>query len=257
MGRTADEHRNLVHDLDEAIACSLLDVHYQPFFGLREPGLRGFEALARWTHPSRGDVPSSIFVPVAEMSDQIERLGIWVLEEACSAACAWAEPVSVAVNVSPVQLRVAGFTRQVADILSETGLAPKRLELEVTENVLIGDTDGVIAKLQDLKSLGVRVALDDFGTGFSSLSYLRRLPVDKVKIDQFFIRTMLDDKVSDAIVAAIIVIGGLLGVTVTGEGVETAGQLDHLRQAGCDEAQGFFLGAPSPMTADILSAVPS
>ena len=249
MGQTPEDHDSpLARDLDDAISTERLDLHYQPFFALAGRRLRGFEALARWVHPELGDVPSSVFVPIAEQSGQIERLGLWAVEKACRAALSWAEPVTVAVNVSPAQLRREGFASRIGAVLSTTGLEPGRLELEVTENVLIDDIEDIIVKLLELRRIGVRVALDDFGTGFSSLSYLRRLPVDKVKIDQSFVQTVTNDKVSEAIIAAIVTIGRLLNVTITAEGVETEPQLDILRLTGCDEVQGYLFGGPSPTT---------
>ena len=244
--RTVRKCGTLIGDLDEAIAANELHLHFQPFFEISCRRLCGFEALARWTHSPRGEVPSSVFVPLAETSGRIGPLGLWVLEEACAVAQTWTEPLSIAVNLSPVQLREPGFALRVAETLCRTGLAPERLELEVTESVLIEDTEDVLRELRDLRHLGVRIALDDFGTGFSSLSYLRRFRFDKIKIDRSFVQTMCEDKVSEAIVAAVIKIGDLLNVTITGEGVESEQQLGLLQLAGCHQAQGYFLGAPSP-----------
>lgn len=251
MDQAARARRLMLGDLDEAIEEGKLHLHYQPFFSLRSGKMRGFEALARWMHPRRGLVSPADFIPLAESSGRIERLGSWALDQACTAAASWPEPLAIAVNLSTAQFRGDGLVAQVAAALKKSGLPASRLELEVTESLLIEDTDRVLQTLRTLKETGLRIALDDFGTGYSSLSYLRRFPFDKVKIDQSFVKAMADDKASAAIVSAIVSLGHSLELTITAEGIENERQLELLRQAGCDEAQGYLLGVPS---ADISSA---
>ena len=245
MDLAANERRLLLEDLDEAIESGSLSLHFQPFFSLADGELRGFEALARWTHVRRGIVPPTIFIPLAETSGRIERLGLALLGQACRAASAWPHPWTVALNLSPAQFRGDDLIDQVKDVLEQSGLAAERLELEVTEGLLIDDPDDVLAKLLALKALGIRIALDDFGTGYSSLSYIQRFPLDKVKIDRQFVQSIGDDRVSDVIVSAVVAIGRPLRLTVTAEGVETERQLELVRALGCDQAQGFLLGKPS------------
>ncbi len=245
MDEEVRERRLLVGRLDQAIARDGLHLHYQPFFDIVGGALRGFEALARWTDLGHGEVPPHVFIPLAESSGLIVPLGSWVLEQACRAAASWNTRCSVAVNLSPAQFRSGQLASQIERILSGTGLAADRLELEVTESLLIEDIDQVLESLRAIKRLGVRVALDDFGTGYSSLSYLRRFPFDKVKIDRSFIHAMAEDEASRSIVDAIISLGHSLQLRVTAEGIETERQLAMLRSRGCDEAQGFLLGRPA------------
>ncbi len=245
MDEEVRERRLLIGRLEQAIARNGLHLHYQPFFDITGGTPRGFEALVRWTDAERGEIPPHQFIPLAEMSGLIVPLGSWVLEQACLAASSWSTRCSVAVNLSPAQFRNGHLVTQIERILSRTGLAPERLELEVTESLLIEDIDQVLESLLAIKRLGVRVALDDFGTGYSSLSYLRRFPFDKVKIDRSFIRAMAEDEASRSIVDAIISLGHSLRLRVSAEGIETERQLAALRAAGCDEAQGFLLGKPA------------
>ncbi|WP_428392791.1 putative bifunctional diguanylate cyclase/phosphodiesterase [Lichenicoccus sp.] len=252
MDEAARARRVLIGDLDDAIENGGLHLHYQPFFSLADGRLRGFEALARWNHPRRGTVSPSEFIPLAETSGRVDRLGIWALNRACAAAQSWLEPCAIAVNLSAAQFRGEGLTGHIAAALERTGLAPERLELEVTESLLIEDTESVLRKLRAIRELGLRIALDDFGTGYSSLSYLRRFPFDKVKIDRSFVQGMSEDKAAAAIVAAIVSLGHSLDLTITAEGVETEHQLELLRRAGCDEAQGYLLGIPREQTEAII-----
>ncbi|TPG45471.1 bifunctional diguanylate cyclase/phosphodiesterase [Roseomonas nepalensis] len=236
----------LEHDLRGAMAKGEFEINFQPLHACGTRDVTAFETLLRWHHPVRGDVSPAEFIPVAEECGLIVPLGQWVLEQACAAAAAWPQPYTVAVNLSPVQFRRGGLPAQVAEVLARTGLAASRLELEVTEGLLIEDAEGALATMQALKALGVRLALDDFGTGYSSLSYLRRFPFDKLKIDKSFTQAIELDPGARAIVDAILAMGHSLNLRVTAEGVETEAQLAFLRTLDCDEAQGFLLGRPVP-----------
>ena len=239
--------RNLLElDMRDAIVRGDFTLHYQPVVDLKRGRIAGFEALMRWDHPVRGTISPGEFIPLAEETGLIVPLGTWVLNEACRQATTWPGALRVAVNVSPVQFHGAGLEQAVLAALRDTGLPPDRLELEITESVLLQDGDGVIACLHRLRTLGVRVALDDFGTGYSSLSYLRRFPFDKIKIDRSFIREIGDPDTA-AIVQAIIGIGERLGTSITAEGVETQAQLDRVTEEGCTEVQGYFFGRPTPV----------
>jgi EAL domain-containing protein (putative c-di-GMP-specific phosphodiesterase class I) len=234
----------LERDLAQALARDELSLRYQPIFEVVGRRLIGHEALLRWQHPERGAISPVVFVPLAEASGLIVPIGQWVLRTACAAAAAMPTPSRIAVNLSPVQVRAPDLPRVVADILRETGLAPERLELEITEGVLIEESSDALATLRALKRLGVRLVLDDFGTGYSSLSYLRRYPFDKLKIDQSFMKGLGEDGESDALVRAILALGHSLRLEVTAEGVETEMQLRMLRHYGCDQVQGYLLGRP-------------
>ena len=237
--------QTLERDLRRAIENGELMLHYQPIVNIVTNDVVGFEALARWTHPLHGPVPPNIFVSLAEKSDLILALGTWALEHACDAAATSKSQRLIAVNVSPAQFRHGDLALQISEVLSRTGLAAEWLELEVTEGLLMEDSEQVLNTLKAIKSLGVRVALDDFGTGYSSLGYLCRFPFDKVKIDQSFIRRMEDDSGAFAIVKAVVALADSLHLEVTAEGVETETQLAMLRGIGCKQAQGFLLGRPS------------
>jgi EAL domain-containing protein (putative c-di-GMP-specific phosphodiesterase class I) len=197
-------------------------------------------------------IAPSHFIAVAEDTGFIVPLGRWVLRRACSDAANWPEPLFVSVNLSPAQFRCEDVALMVAGILGETGLAPARLELEITENLLISDTDEVLDNLNRLRQLGVSIAMDDFGTGYSSLSYLSRFPFSKIKIDRQFIRSMTHDQAMRAIVKTIIALGRSLDVTITAEGVETVEQAAMLRAFGCPQVQGFLYGYPGPAGANII-----
>ena len=251
-------HRQkLEHDLREAIGTAQIELHYQPLVNCGDTSdVAGFEALMRWTHPTLGPVSPVDFIPLAEETGLIVPLGLWALETACTAALRWPPSCCVAVNLSPAQFRNGGLPGQVAEILARTGLAPHRLELEVTEGLLITDAAQARIDLEELKSLGVRIALDDFGTGYSSLSYLRQFPFDKLKIDRSFVQALGEDASADAIVRAILAMGRSLHLDVTAEGVETAGQLHMLRSQGCDTVQGYLVSRPiaSPHVAGFITA---
>jgi diguanylate cyclase (GGDEF)-like protein/PAS domain S-box-containing protein len=248
------ERRALQHDLQSAIARNELTLHYQP--QARVDGeIIGFEALARWEHPSRGTVPPGTFIPLAEESGLIVPMSEWILRAACGEAASWPRNLQIAVNLSPVQFRHGDLAGLVHTVLLETGLSPDRLELEVTEGVLIDDFSRAVSILRRLKSLGVRIAMDDFGTAYSSLSYLQSFPFDKIKIDQAFISNVERNRQSAAIARAVIALARVLGVPVLAEGVETKEQLAFLAREGCDEVQGYLIGRPRPIAeyAEVLT----
>jgi EAL domain-containing protein (putative c-di-GMP-specific phosphodiesterase class I) len=207
----------------------------------------GMEALVRWHNPARGMVPPGTFIPLAEESGLIIPIGEWILREACREAASWARPLRIAVNLSPIQFRHGDLAGLVHSVLLETGLTPSRLELEITEGVLVEDFSRALSILRRLKALGVRIAMDDFGTGYSSLSYLQAFPFDKIKIDQSFIANLKTTPQSAAIVCAVIGLARGLHLPVLAEGVETKEQLAFLKQETCDEVQGYFLGRPLPI----------
>jgi diguanylate cyclase (GGDEF)-like protein len=237
------ERAALQADLKRAIEHNELRLHYQPQLKITGE-ITGFEALARWQSPKRGMVPPGEFIPIAEESSLILRIGEWVLREACREAVSWKKPLRVAVNVSPIQFRHGDLPRLVHSVLLETGLAPNRLELEITEGVLIDDFSRAVSILRRLKSLGTQIALDDFGTGYSSLSYLHSFPFDKIKIDRAFISDLEKNRHSIAIVRAVIGLGQSLDIPILAEGVETQAQHALLAQEGCDEVQGYLTGRP-------------
>jgi diguanylate cyclase (GGDEF)-like protein len=245
MGEAASGRQRLELDLRGALARDQFELHYQPVVDTRSLAVTGFEALIRWTHPTRGRVPPDAFIPVAEETGLIVPVGDWVLRKACEDAVRWPGDVRLAVNVSAVQLMRPGLVEGVVATLAATGLAAGRLELEITETALLRDSPAVLACLHALRGLGVRVALDDFGTGYSSLSYLRKFPLDRIKIDRSFVEAV-DEPGTAAIVGAIAGLGASLGAAVTAEGVETERQLGALRLSGCGEAQGYLFGKPAP-----------
>ena len=244
MDEQLQQRRLLVQDLRHAVERDELLLHYQPMVNARSGEVDGFEALLRWNHPQRGIISPMDFIPLAEETGLITQIGDWVLETACDEAAGWAEPRWVAVNLSPVQFRQAGLAQAVACTLARTGLAPERLEIEVTESVLIDDRARAVSILSALRAQGVRVSLDDFGTGYSSLSYLRTFAFDKLKIDSSFVQDLGRDEESALIVRAIIGLGHNLALSIVAEGVETQVQLDMLRAQGCDQVQGYLLGRP-------------
>jgi diguanylate cyclase (GGDEF)-like protein/PAS domain S-box-containing protein len=246
MDQQIRDRRVLHQDLSVAIKNGEMSLHYQPQASPRQT-IIGFEALARWRHPSRGFVPPSDFIPLAEESGLIFEMGQWILREACREAASWSVPLQVAVNLSPAQFMHGDVVSLVHSILLETGLAPGRLELEITEGVLIEDFDRGLALLRRLKGLGVRISMDDFGSGYSSLSYLQAFPFDKIKIDRAFVMNLGRNPQSAAIVRAVIGLGHGLEMSIVAEGVETQEQLSFLSEEGCDAIQGYFIGKPLPI----------
>jgi diguanylate cyclase (GGDEF)-like protein/PAS domain S-box-containing protein len=252
MDARAQTRRKIEIDLREAIQNDLLRPYYQPLVDLSTGRISGFEALVRWPDPERGMISPGEFIPVAEETGLIGAVGGLMLRRACMDAAQWPDDVRVAVNLSPLQFRVGDLLAQVMDTLKETGLAATRLELEITETLVLEKSSQVLATLHALRSLGVRISMDDFGTGYSSLSYLRSFPFDKIKVDQSFVRDLGSDRDAQAIVRAIVSLGKGLGVTITAEGVETEAELSCLRTEGCHEGQGFLFSRARP-NADIVS----
>ncbi len=249
------ERHALHQDLRLAVARGEFLLHYQP---LAEVGgdVVGFEALIRWNHPERGMIAPDTFVALAEETGLIVPIGRWVLREACREAASWERPLKIAINVSAIQLKHDNFANTVRTVLDLTGLDPRRLEIEVTESVLMTDTPATLANLHEIKALGVSVSMDDFGTGYSSLSYLQSFPFDKIKIDRSFVASLTSNDQSAAIVRAVLGLGRGLNLPITAEGVETGEQLAFLSAESCDHVQGYLIGRPQPIDAyrDILSA---
>ncbi|MBR0774605.1 EAL domain-containing protein [Bradyrhizobium diazoefficiens] len=243
MDRELRDRRLLQHDLRHALEQNQLLVHFQPQARM-DGEVTGFEALVRWNHPTRGLVPPDQFISLAEENGLIVQIGEWVLREACREAASWPRPLQVAVNLSPVQFQAGDLERSIHQILLETGLAPTRLEVEITEGVLIGDFTRALGLLRRLKALGIRIAMDDFGTGYSSLSYLQSFPFDKIKIDRSFISNLESTPQSAEIVRAVLGLAHALNIPVVAEGVETEAQRTFLEREACDEMQGFLVGRP-------------
>jgi diguanylate cyclase (GGDEF)-like protein len=238
--------RMLEIDLRQAIADGGLEVYYQPCLDLQDNRITGCEALVRWRHPQRGMISPVDFIPIAEETGLINQLGEWVLTTACTEAASWPGDIRLAVNVSPVQFKSGTLALKVIAALGASGLAASRLELEITEAVLIRDDDAALAVLHQLRAIGVRIALDDFGTGYSSLSYLQRFPFDKIKIDRCFVTDIAGPEGSASIVEAVVNIAAARRMTTTAEGVETEQQRELLRALGCSEMQGYLFSPPKP-----------
>jgi len=258
MDARMQRRRALELDLRKALVHHQFEVHYQPLLNLESNEISGFEALVRWRHPERGMVQPNDFIPLAEETGLIGPIGNWVLNQACRDAITWPDHVKIAVNLSPVQFNKT-LVLDVISALSRSGLTPGRLELEITETVLLQDTDSTIAVLNQLHHLGVRIVMDDFGTGYSSLGYLRKFPFDKIKIDRSFINDMDEKADSIAIVRAVTGLGSTLGIATTAEGVETVEQLRKLKLEGCTEVQGFLISKPRPASelAELLGQPPN
>ena len=245
MDVKAQARRVLELDLRKAIVAGEFEVFYQPIVNLAEDRISGFEALLRWNHPTRGRVAPLEFIPLAEQTGLIVPIGEWVIRQACAEATKWPD-LRIAVNVSPVQIRSKTLVSAVISALATSGLRPGQLELEITESVLMHDDEATMAALHQLHELGVRISMDDFGTGYSSLSYLRSFPFDKIKIDQSFVRDLVERPDSIAIIRAVAALGKSFGMTTLAEGVETQEQLDKMRAEGCTEVQGYFYSKPVP-----------
>jgi diguanylate cyclase (GGDEF)-like protein/PAS domain S-box-containing protein len=246
MDARMQARRRLEIDLRKAIANREFELFYQPVVDMQTEHVTGFEALIRWHHPERGMIPPLDFISVAEDTGLIVPIGDWVLRQACLEAATWPSDVKIAVNLSPIQFKSKGLLLTVVSALAASGLSANRLELEITESVLLQDGDATLAILHELRGLGVRISMDDFGTGYSSLSYLRKFPFDKIKIDQSFIFDMSVHNDSLAIVRAVIAMGSGLGIATTAEGVETAEQFKQLKLEGCTEVQGYLFSPPRP-----------
>jgi predicted signal transduction protein with EAL and GGDEF domain len=246
MDKRLQARRTLHDDLRRAIANNEFDLFYQPLLNTRSGGIVGFEALMRWRHPERGMVSPGEFIPVAEETGLIVPMGSWALRRACRDAVRW-PGVKVAVNLSVMQFRDDKLPAVIRQALAESRLSPELLELEITESVLVGDKPRVLAMLRDLRQLKVQVALDDFGTGYSSLAYFREFPFDKVKVDRMFVEGIGERRDCDAVISAVMGIASDLQMTTLAEGVETAVQLQRLRDRGCAEVQGFLFSPPVPV----------
>ncbi|UPK27252.1 EAL domain-containing protein [Bradyrhizobium sp. 195] len=246
MDASAKARLSMEQDLRQALVNGGFEIHYQPLVDLRTNEVSGCEALLRWRHPERGMVSPAEFIPVAEDTGLINELGDWVLRMACNEAATWPAQVRVAVNVSPVQLKCDTLALRIAGALAASGLDPRRLELEITEAVLIRDDEAALSILHQLRSIGVRIALDDFGTGYSSLSYLKRFPFDKIKIDRCFVADIAEESGAPVIVQAVVNIAAASSMTTVAEGVETEAQRELLRALGCTQMQGYLFSPPKP-----------
>jgi diguanylate cyclase (GGDEF)-like protein/PAS domain S-box-containing protein len=246
MQAQALERRQLEFDLRDALARHELQVHYQPLLNASSGKIVGYEALLRWNHPVRGMIPPTTFIPIAEESGQIIPIGAWVLREALKEASHWPEEIFISINLSPIQMRDPRLLSTIFMALSASGVAPQRVELEITESVLMTDSEENLAILHKIRDLGVKIALDDFGTGYSSLSYLRSFPFDKIKIDRCFITDLAQKSDSQAIVTAVIKLAEELGMCTLAEGVENMDQLERLRSTGCEQVQGFLFSRARP-----------
>jgi EAL domain-containing protein (putative c-di-GMP-specific phosphodiesterase class I) len=248
MDAVVQTRRSLERDMRTSLAQGGFELYYQPLVNLQTKRVTAFEALMRWNHRDRGAVPPSEFIPVAEDMGLIIQLGEWALRQACAEAVEWPEEIRVSVNLSPLQFSKGNLVSTVVSALASSGLPASRLELEITESVLLEKSERNIAILNQLRELGARISMDDFGTGYSSIGYLRSFPFDKIKIDQSFVRDLLVDEGSLAIVRAIASLGVSFGMTTTAEGVETEEQMRCLNLEGCVEVQGYLYSRPVPTT---------
>jgi EAL domain-containing protein (putative c-di-GMP-specific phosphodiesterase class I) len=234
-------------EMRKALPAGEFELYYQPVVNLASNEISGFEALIRWNHPNQGMVAPAAFIPLAEEIGFIVPLGEWVIRQACAAAAQWPEDIRVAVNISAVQFRNPGLMQVIVAALAGSGLHPTRLEIEITETVLLQNKETTLAVLHQLRALGVRIAMDDFGTGYSSLTYLQSFPFDKIKIDRSFVKDITENAGSLNIVRAVAALAIGMGMTATAEGVETTEQLDSITSEGCTEMQGFLFSRPLPI----------
>jgi diguanylate cyclase (GGDEF)-like protein len=257
MDARMQARRKLELDLRKALTNGEFELYYQPIVRLKTGTVKGFEALIRWNHPERGVVFPGEFIPLAEEIGLIVPLGEWTLRQACSEASHWPSDIMIAVNLSPAQFKSRNLVQAILGALKESGLSASRLELEITESVLLQNSEMTLATLQQLHDAGLKIAMDDFGTGYSSLSYLRSFPFDKIKIDQSFVRNLTTNKDSLAIVRAVVGLGSSLGIETTAEGVETVDELEQLRKEGCTAVQGYFFSQARPAAEirDLLTAL--
>jgi EAL domain-containing protein (putative c-di-GMP-specific phosphodiesterase class I) len=249
LDRVMVNRREIGSALRRALSAHEFCNFYQPQYDLSTGDLVGYEALLRWNDPQQGLRMPGEFIPVAEETGLIGELGEWALIQACLDAAKWPEQLNVAVNLSPIQLKQSDIRQKIERALSHSGLRPDRLEIEVTENILISDTERALGLLKALQQLGVRIAMDDFGTGYSSLSYLARFPFDKIKVDRSFVSNLGHDQHVDAIITTIMGLGRSFNVPITAEGIETEAQLERLRAVGCQYGQGYLFGKPQPLDA--------
>jgi diguanylate cyclase (GGDEF)-like protein len=238
--------RIMEQDLRKALPSGEFELHYQPVVNLASKEISGFEALIRWNHPSKGMISPADFIPLAEEIGFIVPMGEWVIRQACTTAALWPDDLHVAVNISAIQFRSPGLMQVIVSALAASGLAPTRLEIEITESVLLHNKEATLAVLHQLRALGIRIAMDDFGTGYSSLTYLQSFPFDKIKIDRSFVKNITENSSSLNIVRAVAALANGMGMTATAEGVETAEQLHSIASEGCTEMQGFLFSRPLP-----------
>jgi len=243
-------------ELRDAIARGEFELHYQPVVDVKTRQLCGVEALIRWRHPEKGLISPDQFIPLAESTGLIVPLGEWILQRACADAAAWPAHIKVAINISAVQFKKGNLFDVILCTLVETGLAPERLELEITETSLLENQEAHLATIRQLKNLGITMALDDFGTGYSSVTYLTNFPFDKIKIDRAFTHGVLTRRDCAAVVSAVLALAQGLGTITTVEGVETEEQFEYMREAGVDLAQGYLFGRPVPLSQFNLNDAP-
>ncbi|MGL4197410.1 MAG: putative bifunctional diguanylate cyclase/phosphodiesterase, partial [Allorhizobium sp.] len=258
MDQAARERSALAMDMRAGLERGEFELFFQQQNNTKSGAVVGFEVLLRWRHPKRGMVSPTEFIPIAERTGFIMELGDWVLRRSCIEAVQWRNPLRIAVNVAPKQLANANFPRRVQDILAETGLAPERLELEITESGIISDQQNALSIIRQLKAIGVKIAMDDYGTGYSSLSTLQLFPFDKIKIDRGFIDSVAENRQSAAIVRSTLILAQSLDIPVLAEGVENAEHLRFLQDEGCQQVQGYFYGKPQPLSElqDIVNPKP-
>jgi predicted signal transduction protein with EAL and GGDEF domain len=238
--------RIMEQDLRKALPAGEFELHYQPVVNLASKEISGFEALIRWNHPTKGMISPAAFIPLAEEIGFIVPIGEWVIRQACATAAQWSEQLSVAVNISAIQFRNPGLMQVIVSALAASGLSPTRLEIEITETVLLHNKEATLATLHQLRAIGIRIAMDDFGTGYSSLTYLQSFPFDKIKIDRSFVKDITENSGSLNIVRAVAALANGMGMTATAEGVETQEQLDKISSEGCTEMQVFLFSRPLP-----------